>query len=133
LIGHANHKGYILCALLRRLQSVSYADADVCSLCLVGGIFGLQIIPKINVFERDGKQWTTSLNVAEVFGKDHKHILEKIDNLECSEQFNQTNFRPVEYQDRKGEMRRCFELSRDGFSFLVMGFTGAKAAQFKEA
>jgi Rha family phage regulatory protein len=82
---------------------------------------------------RDGQQWTTSLNMAEVFRKNHGKIIGKIEDAQCSQEFNQANFGLVEYQDRKGEMRPMYEMTKDGFSFIAMGFTGKKAAQFKEA
>lgn len=80
----------------------------------------------------NGQIITSSLTIAEAFGKLHKHILGAIDNLECTTEFNRTNFRPVEYQDKKGEWRRSFEITRDGFAFIAMSFTGKKAAAFKE-
>jgi len=76
---------------------------------------------------------TTSLKVAEAFNKLHKDILKKITNLECSSNFNQRNFAPVEYLDKKGEARKAYRMTKDGFMFLVMGFTGKAAAQIKEA
>lgn len=79
-----------------------------------------------------GRLVTTSLDIAQNFGKRHKHILEAVKNLECSAKFNETNFRPVEYTDVKGEKRPMYEITRDGFVFLCMGFTGAAAAQWKE-
>ncbi len=80
----------------------------------------------------DGQMFTTSLIVAEAFEKEHKNVLRDIENLECSERFNQLNFEPVEYKDAKGEMRPAYRLTRDGFAFLAMGFTGKKAAAWKE-
>lgn len=76
---------------------------------------------------------TTSLIVAEYFGKSHKSVLRAIRNLECSAEFNQRNFAPVEYKDAKGELRPMYYLTRDGFTLLAMGFTGKIAAIFKEA
>ena len=78
---------------------------------------------KINVFERDGRQWTTSLNVAEVFDTPHDEILKRIRNCQCSEQFSLVNFHETSYKDKFNRDQKCFDLSRDGFSFLVMGFT----------
>lgn len=72
---------------------------------------------------------TTSLAVSHHFGKKHKHVLEAIKTLECSKEFNETNFRPVTYQGGNGEKRPAYEITRDGFMFLCMGFTGAAAAQ----
>src|SRR5258706_2407075 len=78
---------------------------------------------------------TTRQAVAEDFGKRHDHILERIENLkaECPPEFNAPNFRAVEYIDAKGEKRPAYELTRDGFTLLAMGFTGPKALQFKIA
>lgn len=76
---------------------------------------------------------TNSLKVAEAFGKQHKNVLQSLQRIECSEEFNGLNFQPVSYIDTKGETRRMVEMTKDGFIFLVMGFTGAKAAAIKEA
>jgi Rha family phage regulatory protein len=76
---------------------------------------------------------TSSLKVAEAFGKLHKNVIRKLETIECSPEFNQLNFEPVEYLDKKGEKRTLWEMTKDGFMFLVMGFTGKKAAQIKEA
>lgn len=84
------------------------------------------------VENRNGVPMTSSKTVAEVFGKDHGKVLRAIRNLECSEEFNQANFGFVQYADAKGEMRPAYAMTRDGFSYLVMGFTGKKAAQWKE-
>ena len=46
--------------------------------------------------------------------------------------FRQRNFAPSDYQNEQGRDTPCFEMTRDGFSFLVMGFTGVKAAHWKE-
>ena len=82
---------------------------------------------------REGKVVVSSRDVAEKFGKLHKDILKALKNLDCSTSFNELNFAPVEYLDKKGENRPEVLMTRDGFTFLAMGFTGAKAAQFKEA
>lgn len=75
---------------------------------------------------------TTSLAVSHHFGKKHKNVLQAIENLDCSHQFNQLNFQPVEYTAGNGEQRPAYEITRDGFMFLCMGFTGASAAKWKE-
>ncbi|MCV3386203.1 Rha family transcriptional regulator [Campylobacter lari] len=72
----------------------------------------------------------TSLSVAAVFNKRHDNIIAKINELPQDE-FNALNFKAVEYKDKKGELRPCYNLTRDGFSLLVMGFTGEKAYKFK--
>ena len=96
---------------------------------------GQEIIvqPAENIVEIDGgNMFTTSLIVAQAFEKNHFDVLKAIKNLECSPQFNECNFAAVEYIDAKGEMRPAYRMSRDGFSFLAMGFTGKKAAAWKE-
>jgi len=80
----------------------------------------------------ENKATTSSLLIAEAFEKQHKNILRDIASLECSEEFNRLNFEPVAYKDSKGELRPMFNITRDGFVWLAMGFTGKKAAEFKE-
>lgn len=75
---------------------------------------------------------TDSETVARTFGKRHKNVLQAYDRLKCSEEFNRLNFQPVEFLDAKGEQRRRVTMTKDGFAMLAMGFTGAKAAAFKE-
>ena len=75
---------------------------------------------------------TTSNEVAVNFGKRHDHVLRAIDNLECSPEFTGRNFGASDYLDPTGRTLRAFTLTRDGFAFLCMGFTGKEAAQWKE-
>lgn len=75
---------------------------------------------------------TTSRLIAEKFGKLHKNVLRDIESLECSEDFTRLNFEPSEYIDSTGRKLKEYIISRDGFVFLVMAFTGEKAAKFKE-
>ncbi len=82
-------------------------------------------------FEVVGDQtYTTSLSIAQVFEKQHKHIIAKIEEFP-NDEFNALNFQAVKYQDKKGELRPCYNLTRDGFALLVMGFTGKKAYKWK--
>jgi len=76
---------------------------------------------------------TTSMQVSQFFGKRHDDVLKKIRALDCSADFNARNFAAVDYRDAKGELRPMWEMTKDGFMFLVMGFTGKKAAKVKEA
>ena len=76
---------------------------------------------------------TTSWEVARYFEKQHKDVLKAIRNIECSREFNERNFALVEYTDEKGEKRPMYEMTRDGFTFVGMGFTGPQAARFREA
>ncbi|MGZ5030531.1 MAG: Rha family transcriptional regulator [Methylobacter sp.] len=81
----------------------------------------------------NGQIKTTSLKIAEHFGKQHYRVLRAIESLDCSPEFNAANFGVVEYIDAKGEKRPAYEITRDGFTFLAMGFTGKEAAKWKEA
>lgn len=75
---------------------------------------------------------TTSLIVAQVFGKEHKNVVRDIENLSCSESFNRLNFERITYKDARNREQTAYEMTKDGFSFLVMGYTGTKAGEFKE-
>ena len=74
-----------------------------------------------------------SLKVAEIFNKDHKNVIRDIRELDCSEEFRELNFEPTEYMSVQGHKKPCYNMTRDGFVFLVMGYRGKKAASFKEA
>ena len=88
----------------------------------------------VNAVElKDGKAVTTSLKIAEVFGKRHDHVLKSIRSLDCSDDFRAPNFREAEYTDAQGKPRPMFFVTRDGFTLLAMGFTGKAAMQFKVA
>jgi Rha family phage regulatory protein len=90
-------------------------------------------VVKKRVKIKDGKVFTTSLDVARVFDRRHKNVLRDIETLNVPEDFSRLNFEPVKYQDEKGEMRPMYNMTRDGFTVLVMGYTGKKAMKFKLA
>lgn len=88
----------------------------------------------VNAVElKDGKAVTTSLKIAEVFGKRHDHVLKSIRSLDCSDDFRAPNFREAEYTDAQGKPHPMYFVTRDGFTLLAMGFTGKAAMQFKVA
>lgn len=82
---------------------------------------------------QNGQVITTSLKVAKTFSKEHKKVMRDIENLKCSSEFNRANFGPISYIDTLGRPQKAYEMTKDGFTFLVMGYTGQKAAEFKEA
>lgn len=90
-----------------------------------------EVAPAIQVV--NGQAVTSSLAVAEYFHKQHKNVIQKIQTLECSHRFTELNFQPSEYTDTSGRKLPCYLITRDGFAFLAMGFTGKRAAAFKEA
>lgn len=86
------------------------------------------------VFKGQNNQaMTNSLLVAEKFEKEHKHILDAIRKLTSAENSADLSqmFAEVELPDTYGRMRPAYIMNRDGFSLLVMGFTGEKALRFK--
>lgn len=91
--------------------------------------------PEQFIFAQDSELKTTSLKIAEAFEKRHADVLRTISNIasQVSESFNQRNFALVDYIDPKGEKRPAYELTKDGYVMVVMGFTGEKAMQIKEA
>ena len=89
--------------------------------------------PAQAVVLKDGHPITTSLAIAEVFGKLHKNVIRDIRNLDCPPEFNRLNFEPADYIDEKGESRSMYNITKDGMVYLVMGFTGHQAARFKVA
>ena len=118
----------------------------------------------IQICEYNGEAVTTSRAVAEQFGKQHKNVIQSIEeiisqlnglknqpvnpeinvtglknqlsNPETDTQtaeFAERNFFLSEYTDGSGKKNKQYILTRDGFTLLAMGFTGAKALQFKVA
>lgn len=88
----------------------------------------------ILVLNESGKSFTTSRIIAEVFSKEHKEVLRDIrELLQALEAVsgNGWDFALVDYEDLKGQKRPMYELNRDAFSLLVMGFTGEKALHWK--
>ena len=90
------------------------------------------VINNVNVaFEVVNERvFINSLELSKVFEKDHRNILRTINNL-LDDDFTKLNFPLSEYTDSTGRKLPCYNLTRDGFSLLVMGFTGAKAYKWK--
>ncbi|MFR3686352.1 MAG: Rha family transcriptional regulator, partial [Enterococcus sp.] len=85
------------------------------------------------VIMKDQQAVTTSLQVAETFGKQHKHVLEAIDELMIGVAENSAD---LFYEDsyihpQNKQAYRQIIMNRDGFTLLAMGFTGKSAIQFK--
>lgn len=83
-----------------------------------------------------GKPVTNSVLVAQRFGKQHKHVLNAIRNIiESTEAHSAENsaqfYVPGSYIDSTGRTVPMFIMDRDGFTLLVMGFTGKEALKFK--
>lgn len=108
-------------------------------LIIVLGSISMNAIAHIDdaVFIQDQQVKTTSLKVAEVFAKQHKDVLRKIESLDCSPEFTSAHFcahvQTIEIGNGATRESKYYEMTKDGFMFLVMGFTGAAAAKIKEA
>ena len=79
---------------------------------------------------------TSSIKVAEIFGKQHKDVLKAVKSLDISEEFRERNFALSKIDYQNGNIKKqlpMYYITRDGFMFLVMGFTGKMAARWKEA
>lgn len=81
----------------------------------------------------NGKLRVDSKVVADSFGKVHRNVLRDIEALDCSEKFRALNFEQSSYRSAQGKTLPCVTMTKDGFCFLAMGFTGAKSAAWKEA
>ena len=81
---------------------------------------------------RNGEAFTTTQNVAAAFSRLHKDVLRSVESLDCSADFTERNFTLSEYIDGSGRRLPQWIMTKDGFMFLVMGFTGKKAAAIKE-
>ena len=75
----------------------------------------------------------SSRYIAMTFNKEHRTVLRAIENAECSNEFRQHNFVQSSYKNEQNKKQPEYTLTRDGFTFIAMGFTGKKAAEFKEA
>lgn len=88
---------------------------------------------EIQLKEQNGKVLVCSLDISEKFNKRHDSVLRDIDNIIksdstilWSEMFIEDN-----YTNSRGKQYRCYQITRDGFSLLAMGFTGKEALEWK--
>jgi Rha family phage regulatory protein len=74
----------------------------------------------------------SSQAVADKFGKVHAKLIRDINNLDCSAAFKGANFGKCSFTNKMNRTYNGYMMTKDGFSFLCMGFTGKKAAKWKE-
>lgn len=91
------------------------------------------MLVKVEKFGKEERAICTSLDVAETFGKAHDKVMRDIKELGCSAEFNAANFGDIYYIDTMNRKQKAFIMTRDGFTLLVMGYTGELAMRFKEA
>lgn len=82
---------------------------------------------------KDNKPTTTSKILADRFNKVHRDVVRAINNLDIPEDFRVRNFAQSKFKadNINGLEYDCYEMTRDGFTLLAMGFTGKKAMEWK--
>ena len=88
-------------------------------------------VPALNVI--NGRPTALSTQVAEFFGKLHRHVMRDIRSLIDSAPECQSNFGLTSYKDCQGKEQPAYRMDRKGFVLLAMGFTGEQALKFKIA
>lgn len=79
---------------------------------------------------QNGEPVASSRQIAESFGKEHKHVLDAVKNLVAENSAAKSMFHPATFENR-GKQYPMYLMNRDGFSLLVMGFTGKAALEWK--
>ena len=82
----------------------------------------------VNLVANNGQVFASSLDISSVFEKPHDEVLRKIRTF--SER-GLRNFTESSYLNAQNKQQPMFEMNRDGFAFLAMGFTGKKAEDWK--
>lgn len=82
----------------------------------------------VNLVASNGQVFASSLDISSVFEKPHDEVLRKIRTF--SER-GLRNFTESSYLNAQNKQQPMFEMNRDGFAFLAMGFTGKKAEDWK--
>lgn len=82
---------------------------------------------------KNGLPIVSSKNVSDKFGKVHRDVMRAISDLNCSDDFRLRNYAQSSYTSPQNKNLKCVDMTRDGFAFLCMGFTGKKAAKWKES
>lgn len=90
-------------------------------------------VPEAKVAVKNGAIVASSLTVADHFGRAHRDVTRAIDKLliELPDEFGLRNFTQTSYQTGQNVTQRAFDMTRDGFTMLVMGFTGTPALAWK--
>ena len=79
---------------------------------------------------QNGEPVASSRQIAKNFGKEHKHVLDAVKNLVAENSAAKSMFHPATFENR-GKQYPMYLMNRDGFSLLVMGFTGKAALEWK--
>ena len=88
----------------------------------------------LGLTERDGKAVVSSRNIARVFEKEHRRVLQDVRTIaETDLVWGLHNFVQSAYTNEQNKSQPEYLITRDGFTLLVMGYTGEKAMRFKKA
>ncbi|WP_233979554.1 Rha family transcriptional regulator [Pectobacterium versatile] len=85
------------------------------------------------VMTASDKVLTTSMKVAQFFGKRHDNVLRKVRQVidDCPHEFAALNFEETDFIDKNGDVQPMFNMTKDAYMLVVMGFTGKAAMQIK--
>ncbi|MGE6379018.1 Rha family transcriptional regulator [Peribacillus muralis] len=89
------------------------------------------------VFVENGQVVTSSLTIADVFGKEHKNVMADIVNqigklvVADEEEFSRLNFQRSTYKNERGREYDCCLLSEDAFTLIAMSYVTPEAMKFK--
>ena len=88
----------------------------------------------LGLTEHDGKVVVSSRDIARVFEKRHDNVIRDIRNIIGNDaKWGLLNFEESNYINEQNHIQPSYLMTRDGFTLLVMGYTGAKAMAFKKA
>lgn len=79
------------------------------------------VMTNLVLTNRTEKDTTSTLIIAEVFGKEHNKVCRDIQNLSCSQKFRALNFALSSYISSQGKELPMYEITKDGFSFYWKG------------
>lgn len=89
------------------------------------------IINTVEINNENGVLTVSSLQIAENFEKEHRNVVQSIENLTAEFSAVKNLFIESTYINERGRSYKSYNITRDGFSLLVMGFTGKKALEWK--
>ena len=85
----------------------------------------------INITNENGQAVVSSREVAEHFCKEHRNVIQSIENISAENSAVTPMFFKTTYQAGTGKQYPMYLMNRDGFSLLAMGFTGKAALEWK--
>lgn len=89
------------------------------------------MIKNLITLDTSGQPVASSRDIAEHFGKEHKNVLQSIENLTAENSALTQMFFKTSYTSGTGKAYPMYLMNRDGFTLLAMGFTGKAALEWK--